>query len=52
MTAITSRIEYAAEQPPSFLARWTSRLALFCVLLLVAALFLHRVVRATDADCA
>lgn len=43
MTAITSRIEYAAEQPPSFLARWTSRLSLFSGLILVAALFLHRV---------
>jgi len=38
-----TRIEYAAGQPPSFLARWTSRLAMFCVLLLVSALFLHRV---------
>lgn len=43
MIAITSRIEYAADQPPSFLARWTSRLALFCVMLIVAAALLHRV---------
>ncbi|MEQ1717830.1 MAG: DUF1499 domain-containing protein [Hyphomicrobium sp.] len=40
---MTSRIEYAAEQPPSFLARWGSRLAFFSALLLVAALFLHRI---------
>lgn len=40
---MTSRIEYAAGQPPSLLARWGSRLALFAALLLVAALFLHRV---------
>lgn len=43
MIAIISRIEYAANQPPSFLARWTSRLALFSILLLVAAVFLHRI---------
>lgn len=40
---MTTRIEYAAGQPPSLLARWGSRLALFSALLLVAALFLHRV---------
>lgn len=43
MAAISNRIEYAADHPPSFLARWASRLALFCVLLLVVATFLHRV---------
>ncbi len=37
-----TRIEYAAEQEPSFLARWASRIAIFCAVLLVAALFLHR----------
>lgn len=43
MAAISNRIEYAADHPPSFLARWASRLALFCVLLLFVATFLHRV---------
>lgn len=43
MAAISNRIEYAADHPPSFLARWASRLALFSLLLLVVALFLHRV---------
>lgn len=37
-----ARIEYAAEQAPSFLARWSSRLGLFCGVLLVVTLFLHR----------
>ncbi len=37
-----TRIEYAAEQPASFLARWASRIAIFCAVLLVVALFLHR----------
>ena len=40
---MSTRIEYAADQPPSFLARWASRIAVFCVLLLVATAFLHRV---------
>lgn len=40
---MTTRIEYAADQPPSALARWASRLAFFSGLLLVAALVLHRV---------
>ncbi|MGL4397891.1 MAG: DUF1499 domain-containing protein [Hyphomicrobium sp.] len=40
--ALVSRIEYAADQPPSFPARWTSRLAVFAMLLLFAAFFLHR----------
>ncbi|HMN37576.1 MAG TPA: DUF1499 domain-containing protein [Hyphomicrobium sp.] len=40
---ISTRIEYAADQPPSLMARWTSRLALFCVMLLASAFFLHRV---------
>lgn len=38
-----ARIEYAGSQPPSFLARWASRLALFSAVLLVVTLFLHRV---------
>lgn len=33
---------YAADQPPSFLAGWTSRLAVFCVVLLAVTLVLHR----------
>lgn len=33
---------YAADHPPSFLAGWASRLALFCLMLLIAAAFLHR----------
>lgn len=33
---------YAADQPPSFLAGWTSRLAVFCFVLLIVTLFLHR----------
>ncbi len=37
-----ARLEYAADQPPSFLARWTSRLALFCAVLLITTVFLHR----------
>lgn len=37
-----TRIEYAAEQQPSFFARWASRIAIFCAVLLVVALFLHR----------
>ncbi len=37
-----TRIEYAAEQPATFLARWASRIAIFCAVLLVVALFLHR----------
>lgn len=43
MVAISTRIEYAGDQPASATARWASRLAWFSVLLLVAALFLHRV---------
>lgn len=43
MAAISNRIEYAGGQPPSLLARWASRVAWFGVLLLVSALFLHRV---------
>ena len=38
-----ARIEYAGNQPPSFLARWASRMALFLVILLIVTLFLHRV---------
>lgn len=37
-----TRIEYAADQEPSFLARWASRIAIFCAVLLLVALFLHR----------
>lgn len=37
-----TRIEYAADQEPLFLARWASRIAIFCAMLLVVALFLHR----------
>ncbi|MEZ5900076.1 MAG: DUF1499 domain-containing protein [Hyphomicrobium sp.] len=43
MAVISTRIEYAADQPPSLMARWASRLALFCVILLVVAFVLHRV---------
>jgi hypothetical protein len=38
-----ARIEYAGNQPPSFLARWASRLALFSAVLLIMTVFLHRV---------
>ena len=38
----SSRIYYAADQPPSFLATWTSRLAVFAAAALVATLGLHR----------
>ncbi len=34
---------YSVDQAPSFLARWTSRLALFCAVLLIVTAFLHRV---------
>jgi hypothetical protein len=43
VAVLSTRIEYAANQPPSFLARWASRIAWFAVLLLVISLFLHRV---------
>lgn len=43
MAVLSTRIEYAADQPASLTARWASRLAWFSVLLLVATLFLHRV---------
>ncbi len=33
---------YAADQPPSFLAGWSSRLAVFCLVLLIVTAFLHR----------
>ena len=42
MAVATTRIEYAANQPPTFLARWISRLAVFCAVLLIVTLFLHR----------
>jgi Protein of unknown function (DUF1499) len=37
-----SRVIYAPNQPPSFLARWGSRLALFASVLLLVTIFLHR----------
>lgn len=41
-TYATTRAIYAPDQPPSFLARWASRLALFFAAVLPIALFLHR----------
>jgi hypothetical protein len=38
----SSRIYYAADQPPSFLATWTSRLAVFAAAALIVTLVLHR----------
>jgi hypothetical protein len=38
----SSRIYYAGGQPPSFLARWTSRLAVFAAIAAVATAVLHR----------
>jgi hypothetical protein len=38
----SSRIYYAAGEPPSFLAMWTSRLAVFCAVALVTTFALHR----------
>lgn len=49
MAVISTRIEYAADQPPSLMARWVSRLALFCVMLLATAFFLHRVLSVAHA---
>lgn len=43
VAVLSTRIEYAADQPPSFLARWASRIAWFAVLVFVMSLFLHRV---------
>lgn len=40
--ATTSRTIYAADQPPSFLAGWTSRLAVFSAVLLLSTIVLHR----------
>ena len=37
-----TRVIYAPNQAPSFLARWGSRLALFAAVLLAVTLFLHR----------
>jgi hypothetical protein len=37
-----TRTLYAPDQPPSFMARWASRLALFFAVVLPIALFLHR----------
>jgi hypothetical protein len=38
----SNRIYYAGGQPPTFLAMWTSRLAVFSALAAVAAVVLHR----------
>jgi uncharacterized protein (DUF1499 family) len=38
----STRIYYAADQPPSFLATWTSRIAVFGVVAAVATAGLHR----------
>jgi len=38
----TTRIYYAADRPPSFLAMWTSRLAVFALVAGVVAVVLHR----------
>ena len=38
----STRIYYAAGEPPSFLAMWTSRLAVFCAVALAVTLVLHR----------
>jgi uncharacterized protein (DUF1499 family) len=38
----TTRTIYAADHPPSFLAGWTSRLAVFSAVLLLATIILHR----------
>jgi hypothetical protein len=38
----SSRIYYAAGEPPSSLATWTSRLAVFCAIALIATFALHR----------
>lgn len=37
-----TRTIYAPDQPPSFLARWASRLAIFCATAIPIALFMHR----------
>lgn len=38
-----TRTIYAPDQPPSFLARWASRIAIFCAVVLPITAFLHRV---------
>jgi hypothetical protein len=38
----STRIYYAGGQPPSFLARWTSRIALFAALAAIVTAVLHR----------
>ncbi|AGK57497.1 hypothetical protein HYPDE_29093 [Hyphomicrobium denitrificans 1NES1] len=38
----SSRIYYAGGQPPSFLARWTSRLAIFAAIAAIVTAALHR----------
>ncbi len=42
MAVATFRIEYAPDQPPGFLARWISRIAVFSAVLLLVTAFLHR----------
>lgn len=42
LTRASTRTIYAPDQPPSFLARWASRLALFFAVTLPIALLLHR----------
>jgi hypothetical protein len=37
-----SHIEYAADQPPSILSRWISRVAVFAAVVLAVTIFLHR----------
>ena len=37
-----TRTIYAPDQPPSFLARWASRIAIFCAVILPITAFLHR----------
>src|SRR3954471_1057011 len=38
----STRIYYAADRPPSFLAMWTSRLAIFCAAAAMVTAVLHR----------
>jgi Protein of unknown function (DUF1499) len=44
MTRVNSRTIYAPDQPPLFLARWASRIALFCAVVLPIAIVMHRFV--------
>lgn len=38
-----SRAIYTPDEPPSFLTKWAMRLAFFCLALLLATFFLHRI---------